>query len=357
MAAWKQSREEWAETRRVTLELLHGQLAERVSQMSSMESWQEWLGLAHSLHRYSFKNTLLILAQNPDATLVARFKVWQQKGRHVRKGERGIRVLAPVKKAIDLLDEDGQPVRDANGKTRQTWRIIGMKPVSVFDVSQVDPPIEPPPKPQLLTGQAPPGLWEAMSELAAIEGFTVTRGDCGTANGLINYADREIRIRDGIDDAQAVKTLAHELGHAFTMTPAEAASQGVGRELREVEAESVAYMVTAAHGLDSSQYTFDYVAGWAARAASKETSVEDVIVATGQRVIAAANRILSHTQPYPTLEDDLADAWIRAVQPTPTPSLEAATWETVPHADPRPVSAEQGAAVRQGERRSVGVPR
>lgn len=304
-----------------------------------------------------FKNTLLILAQNPEATLVAGFKVWQQKGHHVRKGERGIRVLAPVKKAIDLLDEHGQPVRDANGKTRQTWQIIGMKPVSVFDVSQVDPPIDPPPKPQLLTGQAPPGLWEAMSELAATEGFTVTRGDCGTANGFIDYADREIRVRDGIDDAQAVKTLAHELGHAFTMTPTEAASHGAGRELREVEAESVAYMVTAAHGLDSSQYTFDYVAGWAARAASKETSVEDVIVATGQRVIAAANRILSHTQPYTSLEDDLADAWVQTVQPEPAPSLETATWETVAPADPRPVLADQGAVAVHGQRWPVGVPR
>lgn len=288
---------------------------------------------------------------------MAGYGTWKQKGHHVRKGEKAIRVLAPVRKAVDVVDEHGQLVRDADGQPRRTWQVVGAKPVSVFDVSQVDPPVEAPPVPRLLTGHAPPGLWDAMCELAGIEGFTVTRGDCGTANGFITHADHEIRIRDDIDDAQAAKTLAHELGHALTMTPAEAASPGANRELREVEAESIAFMVTAAHGLDSGQYTFGYVAGWAARAAVGGRSVEDVIVATGQRVIAAANRILSHTQPFPTLEDELADAWARNVRPAPTPIQEAVSWETIPQLERRPSSAEQTATAVPGQRRNAGVSR
>jgi hypothetical protein len=336
---------------------MHARLAEQVSGLLTVEAWQEWLGLAHSLHRYSFNNTLLILAQKPEATMVAGFGVWKQKGHFVRRGEKAIRVLAPIKKVVDLYDEQGNRVRDANGRPRYTWQIVGVKPVSVFDVSQVDPPVKRPPAPQLLTGQAPAGLWESMSDLARIEGFRVTRGDSGEANGFINYVDREIRVRDGIDDAQAVKTLAHELGHLFTITPADADVYPTQRELREVEAESVAYMVMAAHGLDSGQYTFNYVAGWAARAATTDASVEDVIVATGQRVIAAADRILSHTKPVESLEDDLVDSWVRSVQPSPTIRPDPPAWETVPQTRSSAAEAERQALPPHRQSPSASVPR
>lgn len=345
-----------ADARREALEQLHAQLAERISNLASIEAWQEWLGLAHSLHRYSFSNSMMILMQRPDATLVAGFGTWKQKGHWVRKGEKAIRVMAPIRKVVDLCDDQGNPLRDANGRPRYTWQIVGVKPVNVFDVSQVEPPVKTPPAPQLLTGQAPPQLWESMSDLAAIEGFVVTRGDCGGPNGFVNFATHEIRIRDDVDDAQAVKSLAHELGHVFTMGAKDEATYVAHRELREVEAESVAYMVTAAHGLDSSQYTFDYVAGWAARAATGTTSVEDVIVATGQRVIAAADRILSHTKPVQSLEDGLVDEWVRRVEPAPVATPDTADWEVVPDVPSRGLQAERN-ALPETRRRSPGVPR
>ena len=80
--------------------------------------------------------------------------------------------------------------------------------MSVFDASQVDPPVQTPPEPTLLRGQAPPGLWDSLAELVDAEGFRLTRGDCGGANGLTDYAGREVRVRADVDDAQAVKTLA-----------------------------------------------------------------------------------------------------------------------------------------------------
>lgn len=347
--------EERAEARRATLEQLHARLTDSIAKLESLDAWQQWLNLARSLHHYSFLNTLLILSAKPEATLVAGFGAWKERGHSVRKGEKAIKVLAPILRKVPLLDPAGNPVVDEQGKPRLARQMVGVMPVPVFDASQVEPPPATPPLPKLLTGQAPRGLWDSLAELVAIEGFTVTRGDCGTASGVTNFDSREVRVRDDVDDAQAVKTLAHEMGHVLTMDAGQVLTYNDQRELREVEAESIAYIVTAAHGLDSSQYTFDYVAGWAARAATGDTSIEDVISATGQRVIAAADRILAHTQPPQSIEEDLADDWVAAVAPTPAPAHGTTQWETVGAGDrtvptlPSPVA--------DGPRRAPGVPR
>lgn len=364
MARPKWTSEERAEYRRTTLEELHAQLAEQVAKLDSIDAWQQWLGLARSLHSYSFSNLLLIAAQRADATMVAGFSTWKQKGHSVRKGEKAIKVLAPVLRKTPVLDDAGNPVRDENGEPRFRRQMVGAKPVSVFDASQVEPPVVAPPQPRLLTGQAPVGLWESLVDLAAIEGYTVTRGDCGTANGLIRFETREIRVRPDVDDLQACKSLCHEVAHALTMSPREVETYDAQRELREVEAESVAFTVLGAHGVDTSRYSFDYVAGWAARAATAERSVEDVIMAIGQRVIAAADRILTHTQNTQTLEGELADQWALRVQPAPAvtpepvPTAAAAPepWEVVTEAPSTGVRAER-MALPEVSRRAPGVPR
>lgn len=288
--------------------------------------------------------------------MVAGFGAWKQKGHVVRRGEKAIKVLAPILRKTPVLDDAGRPVVDETGQPRFRREMVGVKSVSVFDASQVTPEVQTPPPPRLLTGQAPPGLWESLSDLATIEGYTVVRGDCGTANGLIDFPSREIRIRPDVDDLMATKSLCHELGHAFTMSRKDAESYAAQRELREVEAESVAYAVLRAHGVDTSQYTFDYVAGWAARAATETKSIADVIVATGQRVIAAADRILTHTKPVQDLEDDLVDEWARTVQPTPSIAAAQAQWEVVSEAPSRGLRAAQ-AAVFVVPRHAPGVRR
>ncbi len=348
--------EERAEARRNTLEELHAQLAEQVANLGSVEAWQRWLSLARSLHSYSFSNVLLINAQCPGATMVAGFGAWKQKGHVVRRGEKAIKVLAPILRKTPVLDHAGRPVMDETGQPRFRREMVGVKPVSVFDASQVTPEVQVPPPPQLLTGEAPPGLWDSLSELAAIEGYTVVRGDCGTANGLIDFTSREIRIRPDVDDLMATKSLCHEIGHALTMSAKDHETYATQRELREVEAESIAYAVLGAHGVDTSQYTFDYVAGWAARATTETTSIADVIVATGQRVIAAADRILTHTRPAQNLEDDLVDEWARTVQPIASIAATKAPWEVVAEAPSRGLRAEQ-AALFAAPRHSPGVPR
>lgn len=292
------------EARQASLEQMHAELANKVATLTSTEEWTRWLRFASTFHRYSFNNTILIWAQNPEASLVAGYRAWQAKGRQVRRGEHAIRILGPVTRREAKTDRDGNPVRDAAGKPVIESRMVGVRPVSVFDVSQTDgEPIPEAPTPRLLTGEAPEGLWAALEAFVVAQGFSVSRGDCGGANGVTKFGSREVVVRDDIDDAQAVKTLAHEAGHVLLHQPEDRAEVSC-RGVAEVEAESVAYMVTAAHGLDSAQYTFNYVGGWAQRA---EGDAETVIRQTGQRVITAATKILQATQPAADTDTDAAE--------------------------------------------------
>ena len=159
-------------------------------------------------------------------------------------------------------------------------------------------------QPALLAGQAPAGLWDRLQGFLEERGFEVRRGPCHDgANGYTDFTQHLVMVRDDVDDAQAVKTLAHEGAHALLHSDRKGLEC---RGIREVEAESVAYMVTSAHGLDSSQYTFNYVAGWALNAVTEQRDLTDILRSTGQRVIGAADIILQATQP--TVTDPALDA-------------------------------------------------
>ncbi len=299
--------------RRETVEQLHEQLADGIANLDDKDAWQRWLGMASKLHRYSFNNVVLTMLQKPDATMIAGYRAWQAMGHQVRRGEKAIKILGPVTRKVELVDRHtGEPIRDNDGRTQYTRQLVGVRPVSVFDASQVDPPVQTPPEPMLLRGQAPPGLWDSLAELVETEGFRLTRGDCGGANGLTDYLGREVRVRADVDDAQAVKTLAHELAHVLIRPDPGEPYAGACRGRREVEAESVAYVVAAAHHLDTSQYTFNYVAGWASQAATPQHGIEAVVAETGARVIATADTILAHAKPA-DLEARLVDAVAEAL--------------------------------------------
>jgi hypothetical protein len=291
-------REEADRARRETVEQLHQQLADGIANLDDKDAWQRWLGMASKLHRYSFNNVMLTLLQKPEATMIAGYRAWQAMGHQMRRGEKAIKILGPVTRKVELVDRaSGEPIRDDQGRLQYVRQLVGVRPVSVFDASQVDPPVQSPPEPTLLRGQAPPGLWESLAELVEAEGFRLTRGDCGGANGLTDYAGREVRVRADVDDAQATKSLIHELAHVDIRPEPGEPYAGACRGRREVEAESVAYVVAAAHQLGTSQYTFNYVAGWAAQAATPEHGIEAVVAETGARVITTADKILAHTKP------------------------------------------------------------
>lgn len=326
--------------RKATLAAMHSQLAERIGSLDSLESWTAWLRFANSFTKYSFNNSVLIWSQKPDATMVAGYRAWQAKGRQVRRGETSIKVYGPVTARAPKLDEQGRPVRDAAGKPVQEVRIVGVKPVSVFDVSQTDgDPLPEPPQATLLTGQAPAGLWDALQAFVEAQGFTVSRGDCGGANGVTLYDTKQVRVRADVDHLQAVRTLAHEAGHVLLHRP-EVREGAVCRGIVEVEAESIAFMVTAAHGVDASQYSFNYVAGWAHQATTTDgPSVEDIVRATGQRVIGATDRILQATRPAPQLVDEaLADLAVDITRPR---DVAAGSWERVRPARPAAAAHER----------------
>lgn len=248
------------EERKERLRAAHQQLAESVARLMTAEGWQAAMQRRAWMRRYSFRNFMLILQQCPDATDVRSLREWNAAGRRVRKGEHAIRIWAP---SIRKQDPAADPGNEANhdGEDQVTVRFIL---VSVFDVSQTEG--EPLPRaalsdycPELLSGAAPGGLWDALAAQVAAHHFTIERGDCGGPNGRTTWGTRTVRVRDDVDDAQAAKTLAHELAHIELGHEHRPDS----RRVREVEAESVACIVAAACGLDTLPYSVPYVAGWA----------------------------------------------------------------------------------------------
>jgi DNA primase len=310
------------------LTALHERLTEQVAALRTGQDWRAWLDVAGRFHTYSFNNTLLIYAQNPEATTVAGYGAWNALGRQVDKGERGIQILAPVIRRTHRDDQTSdiqeKGVGRAAAERAQSTppaptppgddaaavgerRVAGFRVTYVWDVTQTSgDPLPTRPLPQLLAGQAPPGLWDALATVIADQRFTLERGDCGPANGWTNFTTHTVRVRDDIDNAQAVKTLAHELGHVLLHHPTDLdhASTASCRGRGEVEAESVAYLVAAEHGLATDDYTFAYVAGWAADA--DHARPEDVVRDTGTRVLTAARTILAATNPEPEVDVDLA---------------------------------------------------
>jgi len=315
------------------LAALHERLAEQVAALRTGQDWRRWLDVAHRFHTYSFNNTLLIYAQRPESTAVAGYEAWKTLGRQVDKGERGIQILAPVVRRVTqdqagrtdaVVQREPDPARAGAAVARpgsdtpgdegpssegDRRRVAGYRVAYVWDLSQTSgEPLPTQPRPQLLSGQAPAGLWDSLAGLVADRGFTLERGDCGAANGWTDYTTRTVRVRGDVDAAQAVKTLAHEAGHVLLHDPA-----GLGQSttahcqgVKEVEAESVAYLVTASHGLSTDDYTFAYVTGWAGSVDGTEP--EQVVRDTGQRVLTATRTVLAVTAPetIPTAGASLA---------------------------------------------------
>lgn len=301
----------WA-ARATKLDVLHERLAGAVGRLVSGADWQRALEFAARFRARSFNNTLLIYVQHLDAfelgqvpepmpTYVAGFKQWQTLGRQVQKGQAGYMIVAPVTGRFATstpsdaaswrrLDRGEKP---RPGEVART-RMVGVRPAYVWDVSQTaGDPIPERPSPKLLKGEAPAGLWDGLAEQVSAEGFTVgvvpDAVAIGRANGLTDYLARSVVVREDMDPAARVKTLAHELAHVLLHGPdnPDATSH---RGIAEVEAESVALMVGAAHGMDTSDYTIPYVSAWASSV--KNSNPVEVIQSTGERVRKTALAIL-----------------------------------------------------------------
>jgi antirestriction protein ArdC len=259
---------------------LHDQLIAGVDSLTSSEDWRRMLNTAARFHRYSANNVMLILCQRPESTRVAGYRAWQSMGRQVRKGERGIAILAPCVYRRELTDQAGDPT----GETVK--RLAGFKVEHVFDISQTDGKPIADVRPELLDGDGPAGAWEGLARQVKAAGFELERAIPAMpgANGCTDYAARVVTVRADVTDAQAVKTLAHELAHVRLH---EGGAYRFGCRGRvEVEAESTAYVVCQALGMATDGYSLPYVASWAA--GNAETVRE-----TADRVVGAARAILA----------------------------------------------------------------
>jgi DNA primase len=262
---------------KATLDALHQRLQDGVRSLTSSEDWMKWLTVAATFRTYSFNNQILIMLQRPDATLVKGYRAWQANGRYVRKGETAIKILAPITRKATEDDSD-------------TSTVVGYRTTSVFALQQTaGDPLPTPPRPQQLTGHEPGGLWNHLADMVHQRGFLLTRADCSPANGITDFTTNTVTVRPDVSTAQEVKTLAHELGHILLHRP-QTGAQPRCRGIVEVEAESVAYLVTAAHGLDTGDYTFPYVAHWATHTGD---DIIDTITATAGRVLTAAQALFA----------------------------------------------------------------
>jgi hypothetical protein len=232
---------------------------------------------------------------------VAGYKRWQSLGRQVLKGQRGYQILAPVTQrwaAGDLEDPGswrrlGFKERPKPGEAVRS-RIVGVKPAHVWDVSQTEgEPVPERPRPRLLEGEAPAGLWDGLAGLVAAAGFTLSQvadaREVFGANGVTDHVERTVKVRADMDPAARVKTLAHELAHVRMHGPAGDGPR-VHRGVGEVEAESVAMMIGAAHGMPTDDYTVPYVSSWAATVNGRTPA--EAVRQVGERVRAEANAIL-----------------------------------------------------------------
>lgn len=248
-----------------------------VKDVFSSDKYKEYLNTLSKFHDYSYRNCLLIQMQKPDATLVAGYSSWRDNfGRNVLKGETGIRILAYapyyVTKDEAVLDkETGLPILDANGQPKTEKVKIPIptfKPISVFDVSQT----EGRELPQLvndLTSKVEDydKLLDVLRDVSPvpIKFEEINRSD---SHGFYSPSDKSITVKEGMSQAQTVKTAIHEIAHAMLHDP-DNADEKKDRRTKEVEAESVAYTVCQHFGIDSSDYSFAYVASWSS---SKELS-------------------------------------------------------------------------------------
>ncbi len=257
----------------------HDRIANAVEQLVTGADWQNMLDVAARFHTYSPNNIWLILAQRPDATRVAGYRTWRTLDRWVRKGEHGIAVLAPIVNRNKPADPSDDP---------QLVKVLrGFKIVHIFDIAQTDGTELPDVTPTLLTGDAPADAWDMLAAHIADAGFALERGDCDGANGYTNHTTRTVRVRADVDDSQAVKTLAHELGHVLLHDSTD--RTGNDRARMEIEAESVAYLVCHQLDIVSDDYSFAYLARWS-------NGDTNLIRATAERAITCARRILTSSQ-------------------------------------------------------------
>lgn len=304
-------------------------LEEGLKELFESEKYKTYLSTMSKFHNYSFNNTLLIAMQKPEATLVAGYKAWQKNfERHVNKGEKAIRILAPapykIKEERDKLDPvTGEMMFDENGmpqKEQVEVTIPAFRAVSVFDVSQTDgKPIPELEAQELLsTVEGYEDFVQALMNVAPVPiGFEDIPGD---SKGYFHTEEKRIAVQANMSESQTLKTMVHEVAHSMLHNkeinrddlieePAK------DRNTKEVEAESVAYTVCQHFGIDTSDYSFGYIVGWSSGKDMKELkSSLDTIRKTASELITGIEGALRELQLNREMEQEQSKECILLIQ-------------------------------------------
>lgn len=277
------------------------QLEKSIQDFMESEKYKTFLSSMAKFHNYSLNNQILIAVQKPDSTLCAGYTTWQKQNRYVKKGEKGIRIIcpAPYKKEYlkDVIDKTtGKPELLPDGKAKQeiVQKVIPFFKVGyVYDISQT----EGQPLPEIadiLEGDLDEGLKSLKEAMLQVSPVPVRFQPIdGEANGFYSPATGEIVVDSTLSEKQSLKTLIHETAHAILHNPETASSQST-RETKEVEAESVAYVVCQYFGLDTSDYSFGYIAGWSSGKGTPELKASlETIRETSNGIITKTEQILA----------------------------------------------------------------
>ena len=286
-------------------------LEQGIAELFDSERYREYLKVMSKFHNYSFNNTLLIAMQKPDASLVAGFSAWKNNfERNVMKGQKGIKIIAPspykIKQEMQKIDphtqkpiigKDGKPVTEEKEVTIPAYKVV-----SVFDVSQTEGKELPDIAVDELTGDVDryKDFFAALEKTSPVP--IAFENIEGGSHGYYHLEDKRIAINEGMSELQTLKTAIHEIAHAKLHdidlnAPKDEQQPHVDRRTREVEAESVAYTVCQHYGLDTSDYSFGYVAGWSSgRELSELKSSLETIRSAAAEIINSIDENLAELQ-------------------------------------------------------------
>ena len=295
-------------TEKQRVQELTDKLEQGLQDLFNSDSYRNYLSTMSKFHNYSFNNTLLIAMQKPDATLVAGYKAWQKNfERHVNKGEKAIRILAPapykIKEERDkidpvtqelLLDKDGNPQKEEVEITIPAFRAV-----SVFDVAQTDgKPIPELAAKELLSDVE--GYQDMIRAVEAISPVPIELEEiAGDSKGYYDREAKRIAVQENMSESQTLKTMIHEVVHSKLHSKEVEQDEQMkkDRNTKEVEAESIAYTVCQHFGIDTSDYSFGYIAGWSSGRDTKELrSSMDTIRRTASELITGIEEQLQELQ-------------------------------------------------------------
>lgn len=278
--------------KRTQIEEITARLEQGVTDVFTSEGYQTYLKTMAHFHTYSVNNSILIWMQRPDATLVAGYQAWKtQFNRNVRKGEKAIKIIAPIRrKKMYPVVIDNELVDDGGPK------IIGWRSVSVFDIKQTFGDELPFYMKDVLPGMVNDFVrFEDAIKLACPVPVSFEEIASG-AHGFYRPKDNDIVIDSRLSQVQTIKTLLHETAHAI-LHHHDDGDESESRYQREVQAESIAYAVCSYYGIDTSEYSFPYIAGWSSSKNMDELKDSlQVIIQTTDLLITSIDRI---RQPVP----------------------------------------------------------